>query len=256
MSHLDLDQHRTILSPESKQKFYEAFIALMGESLNLLKQPYLVRMLSNAGLRKGRAYTLKKLTKFAEPQGKYPDFINAVQTLLAQNVLMRGYVLKCEACDTEDWYEFNTVYDPMPCRECQTETPLSLELEFKYRLNKIARNALNQGGLSVILTMLWLKQQYGEGIPCQLSLKADKTGEHFDIDLLADISTGRIFAECKDNFKDEDIPDIITQIAHLKQLSDRKLENHVLFATLRSDIPAALTSIENIRCLTLHNLLA
>lgn len=214
---------------DGKARYYHGMVRLMGGlgELHFLKASYMLQLFSHAKLRTGKSYTLRTIAKIADPREAYPHFITTMQMLVSKQVFLRGYVLRCPVCDLETWYDFRNVDDLTHCAGCYQSFALPLELDFAYKLNRLVMMALNQGALTVYLTLLALP----DIAAWDVCYRVKRDGQETELDLLVQCSDGRlILAECKDNL--ETNLQLKTQLQRIIKVGQRINADEVLFATL------------------------
>jgi hypothetical protein len=106
----------------AKSRYMKGLVPLLGGqfTLNILKHPDILRLFSNAQIRKGQAYSLKQLAQIANPQHEMERFIGQMKTLSASNTFIRGYRLQCPTCDLDTWYALDDVAEMVICEGCRT----------------------------------------------------------------------------------------------------------------------------------------
>lgn len=197
----------------SKTRYYQGMIRLMGgiDQLAFLREDYMLRLLDNAQVKKGTAFTLHELMQIALPRQHHTDFLNIMTRLAAQSVFMRGYRLTCPVCDLTLWYELSAVQEMTPCRGCLMPFQLPLDLSFAYRLNHLFCMGLNQGAASVLLMLLWLHEHY-EKVTWEACIIIQQT----EVDLIVHADDDLLLIECKNVLTDKQT----SQIERVKALAE------------------------------------
>jgi hypothetical protein len=99
--------------------------------------------------------------------------------------------------------------------------------------------ATKSGALTVLLTLYhWLQDS-----PITLwfaALEVSKDGYSTDIDLIAQREDGLYMAECKDNFKADDLDSLQTQLQYGKSIADSISAKFVFSTLIEAEIPAPL----------------
>jgi hypothetical protein len=220
-------------------RYMQGLVPLLGGqyTLDILRADYIVRLLSNAQIRKGNAYTIKQLAQMALPDAAMPRFMTQLAQLTERGAFMRGYRLPCPTCDLDTWYALDAVAEKVVCEGCRVPFQLPLELEFALRPNRLLVEACKSGALTVLLTLYhWLQTA-----PITLwfaGLEVSKAGYRTDIDLLAQREDGLYMAECKDNFND--LADLQAQLELSQSIADA-IGATFLFSTLfERELPTSL----------------
>lgn len=230
----------------AKSKYMKGLLPLLrGQyELGILQHEEMIRLLSNAQIRKGRAYSLKQLAQIANPQESTPRFIKQIASLASSGAFIRGYGLQCPHCDLDTWYALDSAAEWTQCEGCRQVFQLPLELDFAYRPNRLLMEALKSGALTILLTLHhWL--QDSPVTIWQSNIEVRQEMLKTDIDLLVQREDGLFMAECKDNF--DDLQDLEAQLA-ISQHIAREIGANFVFATL-GEGPQALNEF-----LTKHNI--
>lgn len=206
---------------------------------NVLLQPALLRLLSNAQVRKGRAYTLTEMLPIALPAdaAESAQFAECITQLQDASLFLRGIRAKCEVCHLNHWYALDELPQQLNCLGCGEYLKLPLDMQFAYRANPLLCEGLKSGLLSVFAVM----QQkcyghYWDGANVCVDIRKD--------DIISDIDAmyrGCIY-ECKDNFKTTDaaLAGLEAQLSIQKRIAD-DIGAQLYFATLyQGEIPARL----------------
>ncbi len=230
------------VSRDAKANYYQGMLRLTGglDGLQFLRQEAILRLLLNAQIRKGSAYTFAELKAIALPREQAESFARTFQELAGKQIFLRGYQLKCPVCDLALWYSLSDIDEYMRCQGCRSQFQLPLVLEFAYRLNQLFVMGVNQGALSVLLTALHLHGRFAAMVwDANLILK--KKGEHFELDFIALCDGNLYLAECKDNFKDNNR--LQNQLLQGVQLAEEIGAHQFIFATLQTALPAELMNL-------------
>lgn len=250
------------VSPNAKGRYIQGLIRLVGElsAMDFLHDDYMIRLLSNAQLRKGKAFTYKQLQQLAIPESDIDRFYTQMQTLSAKGLFLRGYSLQCPVCDLETWYDLSSVGEHVICQGCRFSFQMPLTLPFAYRPNRLLIEALKSGALTILLTALWLSEQ-DNSMQWQTESVVHQGNIMTDIDILATVNKELWLIECKDNFKvtDKALDDIIEQLRVGQKIKDDLGAEQSFFATLYAkSLPERLVSFlyeQNIQVLTRRDLL-
>jgi hypothetical protein len=222
-------------------RYMKGLVPLLGGqyALGILREEYIVRLFSNAQIRKGSAYTLKQLAQIAMPDNAMPLFLTQFAQLVEHGIFIRGYRLHCPTCDLDSWYALDEVAEKVVCQGCRVPFQLPLELDFAFRPNQLLMEATKSGALTVLLTLY----QWLQDAPITLwfaALEVSKDGHSTDIDLLAQREDGLYMAECKDNFKLNEVDALQERLRYSKAIADSMSAKFVFATLMEAEIPAAL----------------
>jgi len=222
-------------------RYMRGVVPLLGGqyALDILRHEPILRLFSNAQVRKGRAFTLKQLAQIATPNAAMPQFMQHIAQLTRQGAFIRGYRLDCPTCDLDTWYALDDIAEMVRCQGCRIPFQLPLELDFALRPNRLLMEALKSGALTVLLTLYhWL--QDSPITLWQSGIEVSKHGITTDIDLLAQREDGLYLAECKDNFDVAALDTLQTQLQIGKTIADAIGANYVWATLYEGDIPVSL----------------
>lgn len=207
----------------------------------------MIRLLSNAQLRKGHAYTLRELRQIGNP-GEHPLlFDSALRYLEERGALRRGYRIDCPHCGLRLWYPLVDIQAHIRCEGCRKEYWLPQELDFAYSLNPLAREALKSGALCVIRAARYLSRQDHIWL-AGLEVQRRTGGAMGEVDLM--LPYVPVVAECKDTI--ENAEKLLIQLMRLIDIG-QVISAECYLATLDKTIPedvAAFCAAKNIRVLT------
>lgn len=177
---------------------YEQLIQSLGgfEGLSILREAHVLNLFSDAGIRTSRPYTLGELRSIARAKADTEEFYSTLQQFLQQEIFFRGYALRCPHCQHYNWYELNELSEDLRCRECHAVFQVPLEFTFSFKMNSVFAKGLNQGALTVLLTLLHLYENAGE-MQWGPGYLVSKDGNIIDLDLVALCDGMFIIAECK-----------------------------------------------------------
>lgn len=229
-----LEQAGYIAELTPKSRYMKGLVPLLGGqyTLNLLQHEYIIRLLSNAQIRKGRAYSLKQLIQIANPEQETPRFIEQIAGLAASSTLIRGYNLHCPNCDLDTWYALDGIREEVICQGCRIPFQLPLDLDFAFRPNRLLMEALKSGALTILLTLNhWLQDSPLLLWQSNISVRRDR--HNSDIDLLVQREDGLFMAECKDSLEAHSIENLKDQLLPGKQIASSIGANYS-FATLHT----------------------
>jgi hypothetical protein len=221
----------------AKSKYMKGLLPLLrGQyELGILQHEEMLRLLGNAQIRKGRAYSLRELVQIANPQGETNRFIRQIASLASSGAFIRGYGLQCPHCDLDTWYPLDGVAEWVTCEGCRQLFQLPLELDFAFRPNRLLMEALKSGALTILLTLHhWL--QDSPVTIWQSNIEISQEMMNTDIDLLVQREDGLFMAECKDNF--DDLRELEAQLAIAHYVA-KEIGARFVFASL-GEIPQEL----------------
>lgn len=229
------------VSRDAKGSYYQGMLKLAGDlaGMAFLRHEPILRLLTNAQVRKGIAYTFGEMKAIALPRQDTEKFARLMQDLAGRQLFIRGYVLQCPVCSLELWYPLSDINEQMRCQGCRSWFQLPLELNFAYRLNHLFAVGVNQGALSVLLTALYL-QRNSQAMVWDANYQLKKNGEKIELDLIAICDGMLVLAECKDNFKSEEITG---QLRNTLCLADDIGADRFIFATLKTEIPPSIADV-------------
>jgi len=90
---------------------------------------------------------------------------STLELLCSYQVFFKGFNLKCTTCSSTFWYHINDIAERIKCKGCLHEFTVPAESKFFYKLNDLIKNnmfqtkELRDGNLTVIRTLIWLKQK-------------------------------------------------------------------------------------------------
>lgn len=218
----------------ARSRYMKGLVPLLGGqfTLDLLKHEDILRLFSNAQVRKGQAYSLKQLAQIANPQEETGRFLSQMQTLAGSSTLIRGYRLQCPTCDLDTWYALDDVAEMVTCEGCRIPFQLPLELDFAFRPNRLLIEALKSGALTVLLTLNHWLHDYPVTV-WQSNIDVQQETIKTDIDLLVQREDGLYMAECKDNLQTDaqSLKELEAQLAVAKHIAN-DIGATFVFATL------------------------
>jgi hypothetical protein len=223
------------VSTNAKGRYTQGLIRLMGDlpAIDFLRDDYMIRLLSNAQLRKEKAFTYKQLQRIAQPENDVDRFYAQMQTLTAKGMFLRGYHLQCPVCDLATWYGLRDIGEHVTCHGCRFAFQLPLMLPFAYRPNRLLVEALKSGAMTILLTALWLYEQ-DKTMHWQTESVVQNSKLTTDIDIGAQMGDEIWVIECKDNFKITDmaLDALIEQLRVGHQVAQDIRASRYLLATL------------------------
>ncbi|MEM9953955.1 MAG: hypothetical protein AAF846_20265 [Chloroflexota bacterium] len=245
----------------AKSRYMKGLVPLLGGqfTLDMLKHDDMLRLFSNAQIRKGTSYSLKQLAQIANPQQEMPRFLEEMKTLAASSTFIRGYRLQCPICDLDTWYALDDIAEMVTCEGCRNPFQLPLELDFAFRPNRLLIEALKSGALTVLLTLNHWLHDYPVTV-WQSNIEVSQESIATDIDLLVQREDGLFMAECKDNLDTDTayLQDLEAKLAVGRRIAS-DIDATFVFATLYDvDLPHQLHDFlaeRNIEVLTRQTLL-
>ena len=227
----------------ARSRYMKGLVPLLGGqfTLDMLKHDDILRLFSNAQIRKGQSYNLKQLAQIANPQDDTARFMEQMRTLAGSSTFIRGYRLQCPTCDLDTWYALDEVAEMVMCEGCRIPFQLSLDLDFAFRPNRLLIEALKSGALTVLLTLNHWLHDYPVTV-WQSNINVQQENIKTDIDLLVQREDGLYMAECKDNFKvdDQSLIELEAQLTVNKHIA-KDIGASFVFATLYQEaLPSTL----------------
>lgn len=228
------------INPSEKSHYARGLVRLLGNAAEALALPSIVRLLSNAQVRKGRAYTYNEMQQLAQPQTQVDAFRDALEQLLESGAFAAGYRVACHFCSLVTWHQLAGWHGPLSCAGCQTLLQLPLTANLAFQPNPLLCEGLKSGLLSVLLLQRYLQKQIDdEQIAfwhCYILQGQDSAT---DLDLIMQMSSGQVLlAECKDNYSvsSQSLLALERQLNTLQQVG-KAIGASIYFATLREEPP-------------------
>lgn len=195
-------------------------------------------------MRDGRSsYTPKEMMRMLRPQPSEAEQSYSMVTDLAlKKVFLRGYKLRCPACDLTRWYPAADLAESMACAGCLTLLQPHVEAPFRYRLNDLVARGLDQGTMSLMLTVLFLRSLAETSFMYVPGIEVFQTRK-IDVDVVASCDGHLILAECKDlrgGASAQTVRDVAEQLASLTDVARDVGAEIVILSILLPDAPAAL----------------
>lgn len=186
----------------ARSRYMKGLVPLLGGqfTLDMLKHEDILRLFSNAQIRKGQSYNLKQLAQIANPKNETSRFMEQMRTLAGSSTFIRGYRLQCPTCDLDTWYALDEVSEMVMCEGCRISFQLPLDVDFAFRPNRLLMEALKSGALTVLLTLNHWLHDYPVTV-WQSNINVQQESIITDIDLLVQREDGLYMAECKDNLQ-------------------------------------------------------
>ena len=259
-----------VITDRPVSKRLNAFINFTRRDKQYYRDPLIVKLLSNAKLRKGHALTGDQLIRIVKPGEHSERFIQAA-SYIVDPAFWRGYVLTCSHCTMVDWYPLEQPWKDRivdseyrcRCSSCRYIIYLPINTQIEYKLKSLFQEALKGGALTVLNTLTYLNEskKHSERYHVQhFTVEVKNRHLHTDIDLLLHSRhEDSLLVECKDNFKTtaEAIAELQRTIETGLMLADT-LGYQYVFATLKDEVPLAIQQqldAGNARLLTANDLL-
>ena len=116
------------------------------------------------------------------------DTSSEILEMLSHRFLLRGYLLKCPHCNSENFYYMKEVDEKYSCKGCRQENVVPLKLPPAYSLNHIVTEGRLNGVIATILTLYKLYIESNDSfIYCpELGLKSGENEMEIDIVCIVD----------------------------------------------------------------------
>ena len=258
-----------VITDRPVSKRLNAFIKLTLMQQVVYRDPLIVKLLSNAQLRKGNTLTADQMIRAVKP-GEDSARLTRAATQIAKAIFQRGYTLECPDCGMVDWsplYELVINSSGTPsyhfvCRGFTHPFQLPINAQLEYKLNPLVREAVKDGGLTLLNALITLNQEVKSSERFRdkyVAVEVKNRHLHTDIDLLLILKDSGLLVECKDNFQttDEAVAELQRTIETGLMLADT-LGYQYVFATLQDEVPLAIQQqldAANARLLTGRDLL-
>lgn len=238
------DNNRYRVTQTDKCRYARGVAGLVGglEELKIWRRAE-VRDLFYA-MRDGRSsYTPKEMMQWLRPKrGEAEQSYSMVTDLALKKVFLRGYKLQCPACDLTRWYPAAEFAEAMPCAGCLTLLQPHVEAPFRYRLNDLVARGLDQGTMSLMLTVLFLRSLAETSFMYVPGVEVLQTRK-MDVDIVASCDGHLILAECKDlrgGASTQTIKDVVEQFTSLIKVAHDVGAEIVILSVLQPDAPKDL----------------
>jgi hypothetical protein len=188
-------------------------------------------------------FTPREMMAFLKPgREKLDESFSMIANLALRQIFLRGYKIHCPTCDLTRWYEISDMTETMRCAGCLTPLQPPLEAAFHYRLNDLVARGLEQGTMSVGLTLLFLKSLSMSGFMYVPGIEVHRQSRT-DIDIIGSCDGHLFLAECKDlrdGASPRTINAILNEFVKLIDLALTVGAEIVFLSVLRPDVLAAL----------------
>ena len=160
----------------------------------------------------GTAYTPSEMMSYLKPGSNSKEAYSMVADLARKRVFLRGFTIKCPACDLARWYPTGDVAEVMSCAGCLTRLQPPIEAPFHYRLNDLVSRGIDQGSVSVLLTVLFFQALARKSFLFVPGFEVCKAEQAVDLDIVASCDGHLFVAECKD-IREEPSPETVEAMA-------------------------------------------
>lgn len=139
------------------------------------------------------------LTNHCIKKANQENYINILQKLYNQDILLSGKYFDCPYCNSKIWIQLDTINRTNYCNACNNKIDLPI-IDDYFKLNQLIIRAIDQGQLATLLTLYFfhLQPYYGFEYLSNLEIIKDYT-LITDIDLLVKIGKKIGIVECKSN---------------------------------------------------------
>lgn len=235
-----------------KCRYTRGIIRLLGyKDAEILREAGLRDLL--CAMQGGRVYTPSEMKQFLKPGGKVSQHQRVgelVADLALKGVFLRGYNIRCPACDLRRWYSVHDVAESMECAGCLARLQPPIEAPFQYKLNELMVRGIEQGIIPLMLTILTFSALGDESFLFLPGIEVKRDNDEVDIDLLAACNGNLVLAECKDlhgGCSPEATQEIIEQLSGIVQVALEVGARIVFLGTLLDHIPQDLE--QGVNCL-------
>lgn len=209
------------------------------------------RLFQNSGIRglldemrNGHGYTIPEMKHYLRPgKSGHQEVADLIANLALRGFLLRGYNIRCAACDLRRWYPLRDFGEEMTCAGCLASLQPSVEAPFHYRLNELMIRGIEEGAIPVLLTILALSALAEKSFMFLPSVEVEKLTQKTEIDLLASCDGYLALAECKDlreGCSEETGRQILEQLRGIVQVAQSIKARLVFLSILADAIPDSL----------------
>lgn len=189
------------------------------------------------------SYTPQEMMAILRPgRDNLDKSYSMIADLALRRVFLRGYKLRCPACDLTGWYEVPEISESMACSGCLTRLQPPLDAQFHYRLNQLVARGLDQGTMSVVLTLLFFKALSSLSFLYVPGVEVRQT-RRMDIDIIGSCDGHLFITECKDlrqGISKHAVVEVLAQLTDLVELATKVGAEMVFLSILRPDVPEEL----------------
>lgn len=205
------------LTDQSRYLYHMVQRLLACHGWEALHTPYMTRLWLNAGVRKGRAYTLSELRQIAQPREYEDDFVSQMRLWVSGALFKRCVRFKCERCALEQIHPTQALSDPLICAGCLSQIIVPLDVPFAYLPNPLFCVGMINGLLTV-LRVLWRLTQEAECAWVGGVMLRQEGGPATEIDLLCLTQDRLLLIEAKDALPE--IPTLQMQLLHYHKAAE------------------------------------
>jgi hypothetical protein len=211
-------------------------------SIDRIRRDDILRLLCDAQIRKGSAFTLPELKAIADPREETEAFYDAFQEIVAYGnaIFRRGYEFECPYCLDRHWYIAYEFGEQMTCPRCEAVFQPPLQAEFFYKINDLFAKGLKNGALTVLFTLRKMETDCTE-MHWFSGYQFRKDGQSFDVDLIVQCDGAVMLFECKDSLP-EDESGLHEQIGRTSQVA-QAIGADFRFSTLAPELPTTTTDL-------------
>jgi hypothetical protein len=193
-------------------------------------------------MRDGASYKPQEMMGWLRPGAATDQAYSMITDLALRKVFLRGYKIQCPTCDLARWYPIADLAETMPCAGCLTLFQPAVDAPFRYRLNELVARGLDQGTLSLMLTVLFLESLAESSFMYVPGLEVFQTGRS-DVDIVASCDGHLLLAECKDlrgGASRQTIKDVVAQLDSLIEVGRNVGAEMVFLSILQRTAPTDL----------------
>ncbi len=139
------------------------------------------------------------LTNHSIKKANQENYVNILQKLYNQNILLSGKYFDCPYCNSKIWIQLDTINRTNYCNACNNKIDLPIVDDY-FKLNQLIIRAIDQGQLATLLTLNFFYLQPYYGFEYLSNLEIIRNNSLItDIDLLVKIGKRIGIVECKSN---------------------------------------------------------
>ncbi len=189
------------------------------------------------------SYTPREMMTQLKPgRDKLDESYSLISNLALRKIFFRGYKVHCPACDLTRWYEISEIAETIGCAGCLTRLQPPLEAVFHYRLNDLVARGLEQGTMSIALTLLFLRALSSSSFMFVPGIEANKQ-TRTDLDIIGSCDGHLFLAECKDlrdGASTSTVKAVLVEFSKLIELALNVDAEMVFLSVLRREVPRVL----------------
>lgn len=139
------------------------------------------------------------LTNHSIKKAYQENYVNILQKLYNQNILLSGKYFDCPYCNSKIWIQLDTINKTNYCNACNNKIDLPIVDDY-FKLNQLIIRAIDQGQLATLLTLNFFYLQPYYGFEYLSNLEIIRNNSLItDMDLLVKIGKRIGIVECKSN---------------------------------------------------------